>query len=41
MTIETKKQTIVENDIPVKPYTPVMEIWMAIPRIVTVIMNHS
>ena len=28
MTIETKKQTIVEMDIPAKPCTPVMEIWM-------------
>ena len=26
MTIETKKQTIVEMDIPAKPCTPVMEI---------------
>ena len=26
--IETKKQTIVEMDIPAKPCTPVMEIWM-------------
>ena len=28
ITIETKKQTIVEMDIPAKPCTPVMEIWM-------------
>ena len=28
MTIETKKQTIVEMDIQAKPCTPVMEIWM-------------
>ncbi len=37
-----KKQTIVEMDIPVKPCTPVMEIWMRRSQgIVTVIMNHS
>lgn len=42
MTIETKKQTIVEMDIPAKPCTPVMEIWMWQSQgIVMVIMNHS
>ena len=42
MTIETKKQTIVEMDIPAKPYTPVMEIWMWQSQgIVMVIMNLS
>ena len=28
MTTKTKKQTIVEMNIPAKPCTPVMEIWM-------------
>ena len=42
MTIETKKQTIVEMDIPAKPCTPVMEIWMWQSQgIVMVIMNLS
>ena len=41
MTTETKKQTIAEMDIPAKPCTPVMEIWMwRFQGIVTVIMNH-
>ena len=40
--IVTKKQTIVEMDIPAKPCTPVMEIWMWRSQgIVTVITNHS
>ncbi len=39
---ETRKQTIVEMDIPAKPCIPVMEIWMwRFQGIVTVIMNHS
>ena len=39
---ETKKQTIVEMDIPAKPCTPVMEIWMWQSQgIVMVIMNLS
>ena len=40
--IETKKQTIEEMGIPVKPCTPVMEIWMWQSQgIVMVIMNLS